>query len=93
MWRARDDEQGHVVAIKALHSSLAEDAIRRERFLRGAQRMAGLDHHGVVRVIEPHGEDGGFHFFVMEFVDVGFRCVRGWQQAQAAKSLPVPPGR
>ncbi|WP_438044180.1 SUMF1/EgtB/PvdO family nonheme iron enzyme [Sorangium sp. So ce128] len=71
VWRARDDEQGHVVAIKVLHSSLAEDAIRRERFFRGAQRMAGLDHPGVVRVIEPHGEDGGFHFFVMEFVSGG----------------------
>ncbi|WP_049949579.1 SUMF1/EgtB/PvdO family nonheme iron enzyme [Sorangium cellulosum] len=71
VWRARDDEQGQVVAIKVLHSSLAEDPIRRERFFRGAQRMAGLDHPGIVRVVEPHGEDGGFHFFVMEFVSGG----------------------
>ncbi|WP_437509278.1 SUMF1/EgtB/PvdO family nonheme iron enzyme [Sorangium sp. So ce1099] len=71
VWRARDDEQGQVVAIKVLHSSLAEDPTRRERFFRGAQRMAGLEHPGVVRVVEPHGEDGGFHFFVMEFVGGG----------------------
>jgi eukaryotic-like serine/threonine-protein kinase len=71
VWRARDDERSQVVAIKVLHTNLAEDSIRRERFFRGAQRMAALDHPGIVRVLDPHGEDGGFHFFVMEFVSDG----------------------
>lgn len=70
VWRARD-ERSQVVAIKVLHTNLAEDSLRRERFVRGAQRMAALDHPGIVRVLEPYGEDGGFHFFVMEFVSGG----------------------
>ncbi|AGP35217.1 SUMF1/EgtB/PvdO family nonheme iron enzyme [Sorangium cellulosum] len=68
VWRARDDERGESVAIKVLHASLAEDSTRRERFFRGAQRMAALDHPGIVRVLDPCGEDGGFHYFVMELV-------------------------
>ncbi|WP_437726829.1 SUMF1/EgtB/PvdO family nonheme iron enzyme [Sorangium sp. So ce861] len=68
VWRARDDERGECVAIKVLHASLAEDSLRRERFFRGAQRMAALDHPGIVRVLDPCGEDGGFHYFVMELI-------------------------
>lgn len=31
--------------------------------------MAELDHPGVVRILEPKGEDGGWHYFVMELVE------------------------
>ncbi|WP_437625203.1 protein kinase domain-containing protein [Sorangium sp. So ce1151] len=70
VWRALDAGRGdQPVAIKVLHSNLAGDEGRRERFFRGARAMAELDHPGVVRILEPKGEDGGWHYFVMELVE------------------------
>jgi eukaryotic-like serine/threonine-protein kinase len=71
VWKAIDRERGEQVAIKVLHSELAGDSVRRERFIRGARIMAELAHEAVVRVLEPHGEDGGYHYFVMELVTGG----------------------
>jgi hypothetical protein len=56
------------VAIKVLHANLASDPLRRERFFRGARAMMQLTHPAVLRVLDPEGEDGGFHYFVMELV-------------------------
>jgi serine/threonine protein kinase len=71
VWSAVDREGGERVAIKVLHSELARDASRRERFFRGARVMAGLGHEAVVRVLNPGGEDGGWLYFVMELVPGG----------------------
>lgn len=71
IWKAHDRELRRTVAIKVLHTNLAGDVERRERFFRGARRMAELQHPAVVRVIEQHGEDGGYHYFVMEYVSGG----------------------
>jgi len=68
VWEAHDWKRHERVAVKVLHSNLAGDPIRLERFFRGARRMAQLDHEGVVRVIDQGGEDGGYHYFVMEFI-------------------------
>ncbi|WP_437328540.1 SUMF1/EgtB/PvdO family nonheme iron enzyme [Sorangium sp. So ce381] len=69
VWRALDAGRGDLpVAIKVLHPNLAGDESRRERFFRGARAMAELDHPGVVRILEPKGEDSGWHYFVMELV-------------------------
>jgi serine/threonine protein kinase len=59
VWRAHDSELQRDVAIKVLHAELAGDSVRRERFFRGARRMVDLAGDGVVRVLDPHGEDGG----------------------------------
>jgi hypothetical protein len=71
VWKALDRKLQRQVAIKALHSELAGDVIRRERFFRGARIMAELDHPAVVRIMEPHGEDDDYHYFVMELVAGG----------------------
>lgn len=71
VWKALDQVSRELVAIKVLHSELAGDVIRRERFFRGARIMAELEHPSVVRIIEPRGEDDGYHFFVMELVTGG----------------------
>lgn len=71
IWKAHDRELRKTVAIKVLHTNLAGDVERRERFFRGARRMTELQHPGVVHVIEQHGEDGGYHYFVMEYVNGG----------------------
>ncbi|MDC0683331.1 protein kinase domain-containing protein [Sorangium atrum] len=69
VWRALDAGRGDLpVAIKVLHPNLAGDESRRERFFRGARAMAELDHPGVVRMLDPKGEDSGWHYFVMELV-------------------------
>jgi serine/threonine protein kinase/nucleoside phosphorylase len=71
IWKAYDQTTREIVAIKVLHTNLAGDTERRERFFRGARRMAELQHPAVVRVLEQQGEDGGFHYFVMEYVAGG----------------------
>lgn len=71
VWRARDRQTGTDVAIKVLRSDLAHEPQRRERFFRGARIMAELDHPAVVKVLEQKGEDGGYFYFVMEFVPGG----------------------
>lgn len=69
VWEALDRERKERVALKVLHPDLAGDESRRERFFRGARVMSELRHEGVVRVLSPHEEDGGYYYFVMERVD------------------------
>jgi len=71
VWKAHDTIEKINVAVKVLHSNLAGDLLRRERFFRGAKVMMKLAHPGVVRVLEPLGEDGGFCYFVMELMPGG----------------------
>lgn len=71
IWKAADRVHPAAVAIKVLHTNLAGDPHKRERFFRGARRMAELQHPAVVPVLERHGEDGGYHYFVMEYVAGG----------------------
>jgi formylglycine-generating enzyme required for sulfatase activity len=71
VWRAHDSELERDVAIKVLHAELAGDPVRRERFFRGARRMVDLAGDGVVRVLDPHGEDGGYYYIVMELISGG----------------------
>jgi tetratricopeptide (TPR) repeat protein len=71
VWRAHDLTRKTEVAIKVLHTNLAGDPLKRDRFFRGARRMAELRHPAVARVLEQQGEDGGYHYFVMEFVGGG----------------------
>lgn len=71
VWKASRRGHRKVVAIKVLHNQYTEDRTKRQRFFRGAHQMAMLQHQGVVRVIAEHGEDGGYHFFVMEYVEGG----------------------
>ncbi|MCG8421160.1 MAG: protein kinase [Proteobacteria bacterium] len=71
VWRALDERTNTLRAVKVLHSNLAGDRIRRDRFFRGARLMAQLDCEGVVPVLEPYGEDGGYFYFVMELIPGG----------------------
>lgn len=71
MWLAYDNQRQANVAVKVLHSNLAGDRVRLDRFKRGARIMAELQHEAVVHVLEPYGEDGGWHYFVMEHMRGG----------------------
>lgn len=69
VWKAYDRRERQPVAVKALHGQFAHDSSRRERLFRGARKMAALQHPNVVRVLVPEGEDQGFYYYVMEYVD------------------------
>lgn len=71
VWKAFDKQQRELVAVKVLHGQHAEDRSRLERFFRGARKMADLHFPGIVRVLERRLADGGFHFFVMEYLPGG----------------------
>jgi len=69
VWDAYDRTKQQRVAIKVLHSHLAEDRIRREQFFRDTRATEGLRHPAVVRVLEP--EDGRYFYFVVELLGGG----------------------
>ncbi|HEX7792698.1 MAG TPA: serine/threonine-protein kinase, partial [Vicinamibacterales bacterium] len=71
VWEAYDRSNQVTVAVKVLHSHLAGDPLRRARFFRGARAMMKLAGSATVRVLEPEAQDGGFHYFVMEYLSGG----------------------
>ncbi len=71
VWKAYDRKVRGEVAVKVLHGQFGEDRTRLERFFRGARKMSELNHEGIVRVLEERLDDGGYHFFAMEYVPGG----------------------
>jgi predicted Ser/Thr protein kinase len=68
VYLARDVQLDRDVAIKVLQPHLARDAEAHDRFLREARMAAGLSHPNIVP-IHRVGEEGGFVFFVMSYVE------------------------
>ncbi len=68
VWRARDERLGRDVALKVLHSWVADDAELRERFDREASALARLEHTNVVRLYDVL-EDRGQTVLVLELVE------------------------
>lgn len=96
VWKTRDRQTSTDVAIKVLRSDLAHDPQRRDRFFRGARIMAELDHPAVVKVLEQKGEDGGYFFFVMEFVpggDLRQAVLRGDVRGEAGLEIVLKVGK
>lgn len=62
VWQAYDRKIQQVVAVKVLHGQWCYDLSRRERFERGARKMAALQHPHIVRVLAEVLEDQGFFF-------------------------------
>jgi serine/threonine protein kinase len=78
VFRARDRGRQAVVAVKALKPEHRADREARERFLREARALEGIDHPNVVR-IRGIGEEGGTPFVVMDFIsgpDLGTLLLR-----------------
>ena len=71
VWKAYDRITRSIVAVKVLHGQFAKDESRRERLFRGARRMAELQDANVVRVVEPEGQEQGFYYYVMEYIEGG----------------------
>jgi serine/threonine protein kinase len=72
VWRADDTRLERVVAIKMLHSGLAEDSDFRHRFLQEARTLASLSQPGIVNLYDTCDEtdDHGRNvsYLVMEYV-------------------------
>ncbi|MEI9894646.1 MAG: serine/threonine-protein kinase [Chthoniobacter sp.] len=68
VYKARQSSLGRVVALKLLPAHYAGDADFVARFKREASAAAGLNHPNIVQIYAA-GQDGGAHYFAMEYVD------------------------
>ncbi|MEO6597721.1 MAG: serine/threonine-protein kinase, partial [Planctomycetota bacterium] len=68
VFKARHKKLNRIVALKVLKPSLARDVRYVERLRREARIVASLNDPNIVTGYDI-GEEGGYHFFVMEFVE------------------------
>lgn len=68
VFKARHKRLNRIVALKVLKPSLARDKRYVDRLRREARIVASLSHPYIVTGYDL-GEEGGYHFFVMEFVE------------------------
>ncbi|MCH8807964.1 MAG: serine/threonine protein kinase [Planctomycetes bacterium] len=67
VYRAKQISLDRTVAVKVLPRRLSKNAEFVERFYREGRAAAQLNHNNIVQAIDV-GEAGGFHYFVMEYV-------------------------
>jgi len=68
VFKARQLSLDRTVAIKVLPKKLSESAEYVERFYKEGRAAAKLNHANIVQAIDV-GEAGGYHYFVMEYVE------------------------
>jgi len=68
VYKARQLSLNRTVAIKILPKRFSENPEYVERFYKEGQAAGRLNHHNIVRAIDV-GEAGGYHYFVMEYVE------------------------
>jgi tRNA A-37 threonylcarbamoyl transferase component Bud32 len=68
VFKARHRRLGRIVALKVLKPSLSRDDRYVERLRREARIVGSLNHPHIVSGFDM-GEEAGYHFFVMEFVE------------------------
>ena len=68
VFKARQLSLDRTVAIKVLPKKLSESAEYVERFYKEGKAAARLNHANIVQAIDV-GEAGGYHYFVMEYVE------------------------
>ncbi len=61
---------GHVVAVKMLKPSIADEDNLEERFVREAEALKQLVHKNIVQFVEYHFQDG-YHYLILEYMDQG----------------------
>ncbi|MCA8949260.1 MAG: protein kinase [Planctomycetes bacterium] len=88
VWRAHDPRLGRDVALKLMAGEFANQPSAARRFLREARAVAGLEHPGIVRILEV-GEVEGAPFLAMELVpgstlDSALRRMRREQERTGA---------
>ncbi len=68
VYRAKQVSLDRIVAVKVLPRRLSKNAEFVERFYREGRAAAQLNHNNIVQAIDV-GEAGGYHYFVMEYVE------------------------
>ncbi len=68
VYRARQLSLDRVVAVKVLPKRLSQNQEFVTRFYQEGRAAARLNHNNIVQAIDV-GEAGGYHYFVMEYVD------------------------
>lgn len=68
VYRAKQISLDRVVAVKVLPKRLSRNHEFVERFYKEGKAAAALNHNNIVQAIDV-GEAGGFHYFVMEYVE------------------------
>jgi len=68
VFKARQLSLDRIVAIKVLPKKLSENADYVDRFYKEGKAAARLNHPNIVQAIDV-GEAGGYHYFVMEYVE------------------------
>lgn len=68
VYKARQVSLDRIVAIKVLPKRLSENREFVDRFYYEGKAAAKLNHRNIVQAIDV-GEAGGYHYFVMEYVD------------------------
>lgn len=68
VYKAMDHKLSRYVAMKILKTEFREDAVFIRKFQSEAQSAAGLSHPSIVGIYDV-GEDRGFYYIVMEYVD------------------------
>jgi len=68
VYKARQLSLDRTVAIKVLPKRLSENPEYVERFYKEGQAAAKLNHNNIVQAFDV-GEAGGYHYFVMEYVE------------------------
>jgi serine/threonine protein kinase len=68
VFKARQISLDRIVAIKVLPRKLSENAEYVERFYKEGKAAAKLNHANIVQAFDV-GESGGYHYFVMEYVE------------------------
>jgi len=68
VYKAKQLSLNRIVAIKVLPKRFSENPEYVERFYKEGQAAAKLNHNNIVQAIDV-GEAGGYHYFVMEYVE------------------------
>jgi serine/threonine protein kinase len=66
--KARNDQNGEIVAIKLMFNELADNPVMHKRFEQEFRAASTIDHPNVVRALD-YGEWDGAPYLVMEYVD------------------------
>jgi len=69
VYKARQVNLDRVVAVKVLPKRLSANAEFVDRFEKEGKAAARLNHPNIVQAIDVGVEPGGYHYFVMEFVE------------------------
>src|SRR5215813_3234711 len=84
IYRARDRDNGHMVALKVPHMQYASDLVFHERFVREEAIGQRLDHPAVIRVLRPREKSD--LYLAMEYVD----GVLLRERLRRVSALPIP---